>query len=102
MEQGAAAMAALVQLGARTGKVDTKAVEPYLGRYEAGWSLALHGRDLSLRLGPRVFPLLALSDGPYLVTQGILQGAHVTFAREADGTPHLEISGAETVRRTTG
>ncbi|MEO7234096.1 MAG: serine hydrolase domain-containing protein [Lapillicoccus sp.] len=102
MAQGAAAMAGLVELGDRTRKVDAKAVDPYLGYYEAGWSLTLHGRDLSLRLGPRVFALLALADGTYMATQGILQGTHVTLAREADGTPHLEIDGAETVRRTTG
>jgi len=98
LEQGIAARTALVDLGAQTRKVDAKSVEPFLGYYEAGWSLALHGRDLSLCLGPRVFPLLLLADGSYVATQGI----HVTLARESDGTPHLEIVGVETVRRTTG
>lgn len=102
LEQGVAARTALVDLGAQTRKVDAKSVEPFLGYYEAGWSLALHGRDLSLCLGPRVFPLLLLADGSYVATQGILQGIHVTLARESDGTPHLEIVGVETVRRTTG
>ncbi len=102
MEQGAAAMKALVDLGLQTRKVDAKAVAPYLGYYEAGWSLTLAGRDLVLHLGPRVFPLSALPDGGYVATQGILQGTHVRLAREGDGTPHLEIVDIETVRRTTG
>ncbi len=101
VEQGLAAMAALVELGALTREVDPRAVDAYLGHYEAGWSLTLHGRDLSLRLRPRVFPLLAMADGTYVATQGILQGVHVTLARESDGTPHLEIADTETVRRTT-
>jgi CubicO group peptidase (beta-lactamase class C family) len=95
------AVATLSDLGRQAQKVDRKVVEPYLGRYERGYSLERVGSDLLLRLLQRDWPLEVMPDGTYVVTEGILRGVTVRLAREADGVPHIEIAGMETVRRTT-
>jgi hypothetical protein len=95
------AVATLSDLGRQAQKVDRKVVEPYLGRYERGYSLERVGSDLLLRLLQRDWPLEVMPDGTYVVTEGILRGVTVQLAREADGVPHIEIAGMETVRRTT-
>ena len=82
--------------------VDLKAVAPYLGYYEGGYSLVREGRDLQLRIGPRVFPLQVTPDGSYVMSAGFMVGVGVKLALERDGTPHVEIVGVETVRRNTG
>ena len=46
--------------------------------------------------------LVAMPDETYLVAAGLILGTTVKLATEADGTPHLEIVGIQTVRRTTG
>ena len=46
--------------------------------------------------------LTVLPDGSYVMSEGFMVGAAVKLARETDGTPHIEIVGIETVRRTTG
>ena len=51
---------------------------------------------------PRVIPLQVLPDGSYVMAGGTLVSETVRLAKEADGTPHLELTGIETVRRTTG
>ena len=43
-----------------------------------------------------------MPDGSYVMAGGTLVGETVRLAKEADGTPHLELTGIETVRRTTG
>jgi hypothetical protein len=60
------------------------------------------GRGLQMRIGPRVIPLQVMPDGSYVMAGGTLVGATVRLAKEADGRPHLEVTGIETVRRTTG
>jgi hypothetical protein len=57
---------------------------------------------LRVRIGSRVMPLVAMPDGTYLIAAGLILGTTVKLATEADGTPHLEIVGVQTVRRTTG
>jgi CubicO group peptidase (beta-lactamase class C family) len=98
----AARLAHLAELGRQSAPVDLKRLEPYLGYYEGGWSLVREGRELQMRIGPRVIPLEAMPDGSYVMAGGTLVGDTVRLAREADGTPHLELTGIETVRRTTG
>jgi hypothetical protein len=102
LDQTAASLAALADLGGRARAVDLKALAPYLGYYEGGWSLVRQGRDIELHLGPRVIPLQVMPDGSYVMTGGPNVGARIRLAREADGTPHVELPGVETVRRTTG
>ena len=43
-----------------------------------------------------------MPDGSYVMAGGTLVGETVRLAKEADGTPHLALTGIETVRRTTG
>ena len=90
------------RLGRQARPVNVEALASYLGHYERGYSLVLEGRGLQLRLGPRVWPLLRMPDGSYVVSEGVLATTTVNLAIEADGVPHLEIVGFETVRRTTG
>ena len=82
--------------------MDLKQLEPHLGYYEGGWSLEREGREVQMRIGPRVIPLQVMLDGSYLMASGTLVGGTVRLANEADGTPHIELTGIETVRRTTG
>lgn len=98
----AARLAHLADLGRRSGAVDLKRLEPYLGYYEGGWSLIREGRDMQLRIGPRVIPLQVMPDGSYVMAGGTLVGGTVPLDKDADGTPHIELTGIETVRRTTG
>jgi CubicO group peptidase (beta-lactamase class C family) len=99
---GDAALAALASLDRQSRAVDLKPVAPYLGYYERGYSLQREGREVQLRLASRVWPLVQMPDGSYLVSHGILRGNPVRLARAADGTPHIEIVGFETVRRAEG
>jgi hypothetical protein len=43
-----------------------------------------------------------MPDGGYVIAVGPSVTTSVKLARDADGTPHLELEGLETVRRTTG
>jgi hypothetical protein len=95
-------LATLADLDRRARPVDLKQTEPYLGYYEGGWSLVRQGRELQLRIAPRVYPLQVLPDGSYVVSGGSGTTIPVKLAIEADGTPHIEIPSVETVRRTTG
>jgi CubicO group peptidase (beta-lactamase class C family) len=95
-------LAHLADLGRQSRAVDLKRLEPYLGYYEGGWSLVRQGRELQMRIGPRVIPLQVMPDGSYVMAGGTLVGGTVHLSNDADGTPHLELTGIETVRRTTG
>ncbi len=95
-------LAHLADLGRQSTAVDLKRLEPYLGHYEGGWSVVREGRELQMRIGPRVIPLQVRPDGSYVMAGGTLVGETVRLTTEADGTPHLELVGVETVRRTTG
>ena len=99
---GDAALATLASVERQSGPVALKAVAPYLGYYERGYSLQREGREVQLRLASRVWPSVQMPDGSYLVSHGILRGNAVRLTRGADGTPHIEIVGFETVRRAEG
>ena len=43
-----------------------------------------------------------MPDGSYVVSSGSGTTIPLRLVKEADGTPHIEITGVETVRRTTG
>jgi CubicO group peptidase (beta-lactamase class C family) len=88
--------------GAKARQVSEDAVAPYLGYYEGGYSLTRSGRNLRLKLGPRVFPLLVQPDKSYIIAGGLLVGTAVKLARDTDGIAHIELVGYETVRRTVG
>lgn len=96
------AMGFVTDLGGQAHAVDVKAVEPWLGRYEGGWSMVREGRQVSLRIGPRVWPLLGLPDGGYVVSEGPFLTTKVRLSRDPDGTPRVDLVGLESVRRTTG
>ena len=95
-------LATLADLARQAQPVDLKLTEPYLGYYEGGWSVVRQGRELQLRIGPRVFGLQVMPDGRYVVSSGSGTTIPLRLVKEADGTPHIEITGVETVRRTTG
>ncbi|MEO7234097.1 MAG: serine hydrolase domain-containing protein [Lapillicoccus sp.] len=92
----------LAALGKQGTPLDRQALTPYLGHYEAAYELVLEGQQLQLRLGPRVMPLVPMPDGSYVIGHGPSVTTPVKLAKEADGTPHIELMGLETVRRTTG
>jgi len=102
LDMNATRLATLADLARQARPVDMKLTEPYLGYYESGWSVARQGRELQLRIGPRVFGLQVMPDGSYVVSSGSGTTIPLRLAKEADGTPHIEITGVETVRRTTG
>lgn len=97
-----AASSQLLELGSQARPVKTDAVAPYLGHYEGGYRMLRRGRGLQVRHGPRVMPLMAMPDGSYIMSGGLLVGNPVELAVEADGVPHLELVDLETVRRTVG
>ena len=102
LTSAAGSLATLADLGRQAEAVDLKAVEPWLGFYEGGWSVVREGRELQLRLGPRVIPLLVMPDGTYVMAGGPNVSARIRLTRDKDGTPRIELPGVETVRRTTG
>ena len=98
----ASALDDLRTLGSKAKPVSFSVVAPYLGYYEGGYSLVREGRDVVLHNSSRAVPLQVMPDGSYVMSEGFMVGAAVKLARETDGTPHIEIVGIETVRRTTG
>jgi CubicO group peptidase (beta-lactamase class C family) len=93
----------LSDLAAQAEPVDADVIEPYLGFYEKGWSLAVDANDmLRLRQSSRAIPLMAMPDGDYVMAGGVLPGNAVRFSRDGDGMPWLEIQDIETVRWTSG
>ena len=67
--------------------MDLKAVEPYLGYYEGGWSMVREGRELLLRIGPRTIPLLVMPDGTFVMAGGPNVGAGSGWLGERRDTP---------------
>jgi CubicO group peptidase (beta-lactamase class C family) len=92
----------LTALNKQVTRLDRTAVTPYLGHYEGSYELVRDGQQLQLLLGPRVWPLAPMPDGSYVIAHGPSVTTPVKLALEADGTPHIELVGLETVRRTTG
>ena len=83
------------ELAAQTGPVDPAAVTPYLGLYEDGFRLRLDDAGaLCLDHDIRSMPLLALSDGSYVVAAGpdVVLEQPVTFEVDADGVPVMTIT----------
>ena len=93
----------LAELRKQSTAVDLKAVEPYLGYYERGYTLIRQGREVQIRLASRVWPLRQTGDGQYIIAHSIspLLGNPIKLSRGLDGMPQLEIVGYETVRRNT-
>ena len=98
----ASALDDLRTLGSKAKPVSFSVVAPHLGYYEGGYSLVREGRDVVLHNSSRAVPLQVMPEGSYVMSEGFMVGAAVKLARETDGTPHIEIVGIETVRRTTG
>src|SRR5215211_4709142 len=92
-------------LAAQTQAVDAALVTPYLGLYEDGFGLRLDDAGvLWLEHDIRFMPLLALSDGNYVVASGpdVVLEQPVTFEVDADGVPVMTIQGFPPVRWLTG
>jgi hypothetical protein len=92
----------LRKLGRLARPVDPHALAPFPGHYEGGYRLVLDNRDLRILLGPRVMPLRAMSDGGYIMSDGLLVETRVMLDLDNDGVPHMELVGLEPVRRTVG
>lgn len=97
-----ASISTLRAAGRGARPVNRAAVAPWLGYYEVGYELLMNGLELQLVLGQRPFPLLALPNGNYIASGGLLVGTTVKLSRAVDGVPQIEIVGVETVRRTVG
>jgi hypothetical protein len=91
----------IVEVGRQSAKVDLKAITPYFGFYERGYTLERDGGGVQLRLGPRVWPLRQTGDGGYVMAHGFLLRNPVKLSRGVDGTPQVEIVGFERLRRIT-
>jgi CubicO group peptidase (beta-lactamase class C family) len=99
----AAAVAHLRKLGRESHPVDHGALAPFVGYYEGGYQLLVHGNHAEVVLGPRRMPLVAMPDGSYLFAGGIFVGTPLKLGHDRDGTPHIELVAlAQTVRRTVG
>jgi beta-lactamase class C len=93
------------ELATQTRAVDATVVTPYLGLYEEGFELRLDDAGvLWLEHDIRSMPLLALSDGNYVVASGpdVVLEQPVTFEVDADGVPVMTIQGFPPVRWLTG
>jgi CubicO group peptidase (beta-lactamase class C family) len=86
----------------RTIPVDHAAVAPYAGYYQGGYRLLVDGEVPTIRIGSRVMPLRALSDGAYVTTSGLVPGIRIHLTRGSDRVPRMELEGLETVSRTVG
>lgn len=83
--------------------VDPKAIAPYLGYYEKGWSLVFDETGaLYLRQSSRSLRILGMPDGSYVLAGGVLPGNGVSFTRDSAGMPEMTIERIETIRWTTG
>ena len=98
LEAGSATVAA------QTVPADRRTIEPYLGLYEDGFLLCFdEANGLQLRHDIRSMPLLALSDGSYVVADGpeVILEQRVTFAADKSGVPVMTIAGCAPVRWLT-
>src|SRR5215211_5100032 len=92
------------ELAAQTRPVNPAAVTPYLGLYEDGFRLRLDDAGaLFLEQDIRSMPLLALSDGGYVVAAGpdVMLEQPVTFDMVANGVPVMTMTGLAPVRWLT-
>ena len=93
------------ELAAQSRAVDATLVTPYLGLYEDGFGLRLDDAGvLWLEHDIRFMPLLALSDGNYVVASGpdVVLEQPVTLEVDANGVPVMTITGFAPVRWLTG
>jgi CubicO group peptidase (beta-lactamase class C family) len=98
-----AAVAQLKSLGQQSRPVDPAVLAPFLGYYEGGYQLVLHGAQALIVAGPRLLPLAAMPDGSYVFSGGLIAGSPVKLVRGRDGVPQMELVAlSETVRRTVG
>jgi CubicO group peptidase (beta-lactamase class C family) len=86
----------------QTTPADYAAVAPYAGYYQGGYRLLVDREVPEIRIGSRVMPLRALSDGAYVTTSGTDPGLRVHLSRGSDGVSRMELEGLETVSRTVG
>src|SRR5215211_1944696 len=96
--------AGTAELAAGTDPVDPAAVTPYLGLYEDGFRLRLDDAGaLFLDHDIRSMPLLALSDGSYVVAAGpdVVLEQPVSCEVDANGVPVMTITGLAPVRWLT-
>jgi len=89
LDMNATRLATLADLARQARPVDLKLTEPYLGYYEGGWSVVRQGRELQLRIGPRVFGLKVMPDGSYVVSSGSGTTIPLRLAKEADFSAYL-------------
>jgi CubicO group peptidase (beta-lactamase class C family) len=94
---------ALASIAAQARPVDAGAIAPFLGFYERGYRLWLDAAGM-LRLQPdaRTTRLLAMPDGSYVRSGGLLAGRQVRFHRDQMDVPMMELEGLETVRWLSG
>ncbi len=95
----------MAALAAQTQPVDPATVTPYLGLYSNGFRLRLEApNSLRLEHDIRSLPLLALSDGGYVVADGpsVVMGKKVTFSSGDNGVPMMTIEGFEPLMWLTG
>jgi CubicO group peptidase (beta-lactamase class C family) len=93
------------ELAAQTRAVDAALIRPYLGLYEDGFGLHMDDAGaLWLEHDIRAMPLLASSDGNYVVAAGpdVVLEQPVTLGVDSYGVPVMTITGFAPVRWLTG
>jgi beta-lactamase class C len=95
-------LADFAAFGRQARRPDKKAVAPWLGYYDGGFSLGWQGSDLLLRKGRRAAQVVGLPDGDYVLGTGYNIQTRVRLGRQPDGVPQIAIGELETVRRQTG
>ena len=90
-------------VAAQAMPVDANAIAPFLGHYEKGWDVAFDADgQLRMHQSSRAIRLLAMPDGSYVMSDGVLPGNPVRLSQNDTGMPWMEITGLETVRWTVG
>jgi CubicO group peptidase (beta-lactamase class C family) len=97
-----AAITQLRVLARKSRRASPDAIAPFLGHYEGGYELAIHGGVPTIILGSRIMPLRKRIGGGYIMSGGLLVENDVKLDRDQDGVPRMEIVGMEAVRRTVG
>ena len=94
-------LADFAAFGQEARRPDKKALGPWLGSYDGGFSLVWQGSDLLLRKEPRAAQVMALPDGDYVLGAGYNIQTRVRLGRQLDGVPQIAIGELGTVRRQT-
>jgi CubicO group peptidase (beta-lactamase class C family) len=94
------AIADLRAAGSGARRVPTATANGLAGYYERGYRLEAERGNLVVHSGPRSYTVEQAKDGGYVIADGFLPGAPVTFGTDPDGTPRMVLAGAEDVRRT--